>query len=128
MKNWIEGLLVAFLAILAPIHMLMLSVGILIVADAITGVWAALKRNEPISSAALRRTVSKFLIYQLTIISGFLVQNFMLENTLPITNIIAGAIGLVELKSVLENSTVILGTDIYKELLKKLGSKNDSNI
>ncbi len=113
------------LAILAPIQATMLTVGFLIFLDLATGIWAAIKRQELIKSAALRRTVSKMIIYQLAVISGFFIEKYLLEGSIPVTKVVAGFIGLVEFKSILENSNIILGTDIFKALIQKLGSKND---
>ena len=125
MKNFLIQTGVAIAAILAPIKMLMISVGFLIIADLITGIWAAKKRNESIKSAAMRRTISKILIYQLAVISGFLVEKYMLEELIPISKIVASVIGLVELKSILENSNQILGYDLFKSVISRLGSEND---
>jgi hypothetical protein len=38
---------------------------------------------------------------------------------------VAGVIGMVEFKSILENSGHIVGGDVFKLILKKLGSEND---
>jgi len=113
------------MAILAPIQAVMATVGFLIFVDLATGIWAALKRSEKITSAAIRRTLSKMVIYQTAVISGFLIEQYILSNELPITKVVAGFIGLVEFKSILENGNVILGTNIFKLLIAKLGSKND---
>ena len=125
MENFLQKLAVMILMILAPIQAVMLTVGILIFTDLVTGIWAALKRKEKISSAALRRTVSKMIIYQIAIISGFLIERYVIVDTFPIVKVVAGFISLVELKSILENGNAILGTDIFKTLIAKLGSKND---
>lgn len=122
----LKALAAAIIAALAPIHAILITVGVLIVADLVTGIWAAYKRNEKITSAALRRTVSKFVIYQLAIISGFLVQHFLLADIIPIVNIVGGVIGIVELKSMLENSSKIVGEDVFKLIISKLGSQNDT--
>lgn len=127
MKSWAYNIMLSILAVFAPIKALIFSVGFLIFADCFTGIWAAKKRNEKITSAALRRTVSKMVIYQLALLSGFLVEVYMIESLLPISKLVAGAIGMVELKSVLENSTAIVGQDIFKSLIKKLGSQNDKS-
>lgn len=113
------------LVLLAPIKAVMLTVGFLIFLDALTGIWAALKRKEAITSAALRRTISKMIIYQLAVISGFLIEKHLFAGDLPVTKIVAGFIGLVEFKSILENGNTILGTNIFRSLISKLGSKND---
>lgn len=127
MKSWVYNIFISLLAVFAPIKPLILSVGVLIFADCLTGVWAAKKRGEKIKSAALRRTVSKMVIYQIALLTGFLVEIYMIESLLPISKLVAGAIGMVEFKSVLENSTVITGQDLFKSLIQKLGSKNDKS-
>lgn len=115
----------AALAALAPIKAMLIVVGVLIFADLITGIWAAIKREEQIKSAALRRTVSKLFIYQIAIISGYIMQVHLIADLVPVSNIVAGTIGLVELKSILENGSTILGNDLMKLVLERLGSKND---
>lgn len=125
MKEWFEKIIVASLAALAPIHPIMISVGFLILADLITGIWAAKKRGEKVSSAAMRRTVSKIFIYQMVIIGGFVLETYLLGGLIPVSKIAAGVIGLVEFKSMLENSGHIVGDDIFKMILKKIGSEND---
>ena len=82
------------------------------------------KKNEKIQSAEMRRSISKFVVYQIAIISGFLLETYMLENLLPVSKIVAGVIGMVEFKSILENVSTIVGQDILKMVLDKLGSKN----
>lgn len=128
MREWFYKTGLVAVAALAPIHSVMIVVGILITMDLITGLWAAYKKGEAISSAALRRTVSKFVIYQIAVISAFIVQKYMLADLIPASNIVAGVIGMVELKSVLENASKILGGDVFKIVLEKLGSQNDAKL
>lgn len=123
----LQGMLLSSLATLAPIKPIMISVGILIFADLILGILASLKQNIPISSAALRRTVSKMVVYHIAILSGFLVEKYLIGDLIPATKLIAGVIGMVELKSILENSDIINGSPIFIGLIKKLGSQNDEN-
>jgi len=125
--EFLKYISIAPMAALAPIHMVMITVGFLIFADLFTGIWAAKKRNEKISSAALRRTVSKIVIYQLAVISGFMLEINILNSVLPVAKIVGGTIGMFEFKSMLENCNHIVGGDIFKLVLKKLGSENDKN-
>jgi hypothetical protein len=125
MKEWIIKVLIAGCAVLAPIKAVLITVGILIFVDLVTGIVAAKKRGEKIKSAAMRRTISKVLIYQTAVITGFLLETYLLDGVLPVSKLVAGVIGLVEFKSVLENSNIILGEDIFKSLISKLGSEND---
>lgn len=116
---------IAILAVFAPIQAVIVSVGVLVAADMITGIWAAHKQSKSITSAGLRRTVSKLIIYQVAILSGFLVEHYLAGDIVPIVKLIGGVIGMVELKSILENVNVINGVDIFKSVLQKLGSQND---
>lgn len=127
MQEWLQKIALASLAALAPIRAVLISVGFLILADLVTGMWAAKKRGEKISSAAMRRTVSKMFIYEMAVIGGFLLETYLLNNVMPVTKIVAGTIGLVEFKSMLENSDQIVGGNIFKAVLKILGSKNDKS-
>lgn len=123
--NWLKVIILASFAALAPIHAVMAAAGILIVIDTVLGVLAARKRGDPITSAQLRRTISKMLIYQAAIISAFLVEHYLMGDILPIVKMCGGAIGLVEGKSVLENCDELNGNPIFASLIKRLGSAND---
>lgn len=124
MKEWIYKGLLVLASVLAPIKSLLIACGALIVADMITGIMAARKRGEPIKSAEMRRSLSKMVVYQVAIISGFVLEQYMLEGLLPVSKVVAGVIGMVEFKSVLENTSAIAGQDVLKLVLDKLGSKN----
>lgn len=123
--DFLKGISVAVIAVFAPIQAIIISVGVLVIVDMITGIWAAIKQDKKITSAGLRRTVSKFVIYQVAILSGFLVEHYLGGDIIPIVKIIGGVIGMVEFKSILENANVINGDDVFKSILQKLGSQND---
>jgi len=101
MGNWTSKLFIASLAALAPIKMVIITVGFLILADLLTGIWAAKSRGEKISSSIMRRTISKIVIYQLAVISGFMLEMHILDSLVPVAKIVAGVIGMVEFKSIL---------------------------
>ena len=118
-------ILVALIAVFAPIQPLLLTVGVLIAADTITGVIAAYKRGEEIRSSGFSRAIVKMFVYQVVLISGFLMETYLLSDVgMPITKLIAGFIGMVEMKSLIENTESITGIDLLK-IKKILGSKND---
>lgn len=124
MKEILIKLAISVLAVFAPIQAIIITVGVLIFADLILGIMAAHKRGDAITSAALRRTVTKMFVYQLTILTAFLVQTYLIGGIFPVVNMVAGVIGLVEIKSLLENASAITGLD-FKAIIKLLGSKND---
>jgi phage-related holin len=125
MKNWLTGALVSSMAVFAPIKAVILVTGLLIFFDLITGIWAAKKKGQPITSAGLRRTVSKIFVYNAAIMLGFLAETYMLDGFLPISKICSGIIAVVEMASLLENLNTINGAPIFKDLINKLGSIND---
>jgi hypothetical protein len=125
MKEWLMAMALSALAVLAPIKAVLVTVGILIIADAVTGMYAAKKRGEKISSAAMRRTLSKMMVYQGVVILGYLLEANLMDHLMPVAKIVASAIGMVEFKSILENANSIVGTNIFKAVISKLGSDND---
>jgi len=125
MKDFLLGLGASILAIFAPIKAIIVVTGVLIVTDLVTGILAARKRGEKISSAGLRRTATKVFVYNIAVISGFLIERYMLEDFISISKITAGIIGVVEFTSILENLNTINGSPIFKQIIDKLGSIND---
>lgn len=125
MKAFLLKTLIASVAVIAPAKDVMLAVLVLIVADLVTGVLAALKRKEKITSAGLYRTMTKIMVYELSIILGFIAQKHLLMDSIPIINIIGSYVGLTELVSAYENINKISGQKLLAQILKKLRSKND---
>jgi hypothetical protein len=124
-KDFLVGFIVSTAAIFAPIKAVLLVTGLLIFADLITGILAARKKGQKITSAGLRRTVTKVCVYNVAIMVGFLAETYMLEGFIPISKIASGLIAVVELASLYENLNVIHGSNIFKELIERLGSVND---
>lgn len=124
-KDYLIGLGLSILASLAPAKQLFAVALALIFIDLITGVLKARKEGEKIHSAGFRRTVSKFCIYMTAIAVGYWIESIMLKGFLPVSNIAAGLISLVEGKSIFENLDVLNGQPIFKSLIKKMGSVND---
>lgn len=121
----LKNLLVALAAVFAPIKAIIIVTGVLVFADLLTGILAARKKGQQITSAGLRRTVTKTTVYLSAVCLGFLVEKFMIDSILPISKIVSGIIGMVELKSLMENLNIIYGSDIFKTVIDKLGSIND---
>jgi hypothetical protein len=125
MLDYLKSILIASLAVFAPIKAVIIVTGVLVISDLITGIWAAKKRKEKITSAGLRRTVTKTTVYLSAVCLGFLVEKYMIDSVLPISKLISGIIGVVELKSLMENLNTIYGSDLFKSIIEKLGSIND---
>lgn len=127
MKTLLEGLsskgkwlLVSFWAILAPIHTTIGIAFALVMADLLLGVWSAKKHGQPITSAGLKRSVLKIVVYELALILGFMTEQYI-PGSLPFTNLIGGFISLTEMTSILENLNSITGNSLLSTLVTKLG-------
>lgn len=109
-------------AFLLPINGLIIAVGVGIVIDTITGIWKAKKIKEIITSHKLSAVVSKMVLYQLSIISFFIIDKYLLGEfvqlfiniPLFITKLLAAFLLTIELISVNENLNVITGKNYFK--------------
>lgn len=124
MRTLALNLLMAIAAVLAPAQGMISAALFLITADLITGLVAAHKLGKPITSAGLQRTVVKIFLYESAIILSFLTETYLLNHSIPAASIVAGFVGLTELKSCLENLDVIGGGGVLKQVIEKLGSQN----
>lgn len=113
-------LLLSIVAVFTPIHQVLGTVLSMIVIDLVTGILAAKKRGEKINSRSLRQSVSKFFVYEIAIMSAFLCEQYLTSNSIPVMKMISTLIGIVELKSVLENLDGISGESFFRSIVSKL--------
>jgi phage-related holin len=119
----LKAIAISLVAIFAPIKAMLATTLVLIVADLILGIIAAHKRGEAITSAGLRRSVTKIFVYEVAIMLGFLAETYLI-GSVPIVRLIGGLISVVEVASILENLNSISGTNLLKSVVQKLGSQN----
>lgn len=111
---------IAAAAILTPAVPIIIFTGVLIFSDTVTGIWAAVKRSEKITSKALGRTITKMCLYSLVIGLTFAFEHFFTAlQLIHMGQIAAGYICLVELKSIYENVSSITGLDIWTHLISR---------
>lgn len=134
MSNIWTKLIAVVLAFLAPIQAVLISITIFVIVDMITGMIAAHKRGETISSKKMRDSIGKMISYWLFILLAHLLDgmiewdSFMLSNEFMV-NIASGLIGLTEFKSCIENLDSIAGTNFFKSIKKFLAqNKNTKDI
>jgi hypothetical protein len=124
---WIKALAISTLALFAPLQGMVIACFALVTVDLVTGLMRAHALKQTIQSNGLRRTVIKLVAYELSIVLAFICEKWLTGDLLPLTKMAAGAVGLVELLSVLENVNVLSGGAL-KPLLDKLsppGEKGD---
>lgn len=119
----IEAAILSVIAIFIPIQAILLTTLAFITMDLISGVLSAKKQKEPITSQALRRTVTKIFVYEIALMIGFLAEHYMIEY-LPIVKMVSSMIAITELKSIYENIDILGGGDLLKSVIGKLGSDN----
>lgn len=129
MGKHIAALLIAITAILTPAVPIIIFTGVLIFSDTATGIWAAVKRGEKITSRALGRTATKIVLYSAVILLTFGFEVFFPAlQYVHMGQIASGYICLVELKSIYENVSDITGLDIWSHLVGKIEKLRSSNI
>lgn len=123
--RWASAFLLSSLTYISPIVPILLTVGLLIFVDTILGVWASIKKQERFTSARAGRVISKMFVYQMVLLTLYVVEKNIAGDWIAIVRIAAGAIAIVEVTSILENSGTILGQPVFKFLINKLGSKSN---
>lgn len=114
-------------ALIAPIASVILTVAFLIIVDFITGAYAAFKKNIPITGERIGNTISKFFIYNLVVLSAFLLEKYIIKE-IPFQRIIAGFIAIAEIKSIMENFNKIYGINPFKAFVKFIKKKSLEDI
>lgn len=117
----------AILAVFAPIQAVLVTALVLVIADLVTGVIAAYKRGETITSTGLKQSVIKALVYEVAILLAYLAEHYLIGDLLPATKIVGALIGMTELLSCMENLNSIHGSPVFKALIQKLVNKNDKS-
>jgi hypothetical protein len=120
---YIKSLVLALGSFFLPIKPLLLLVALFICFDTFLGIWGAYKRGEKITSRKLGGIIPKMLLYQLTIIFGFMLDTLLLTEfvkmivdiDLFITKLIAMILIFVETVSINENFESITGKNLFKE-------------
>jgi hypothetical protein len=92
----------------------------------ITGVWAAKKQGQAITSGGLKMTIYKIVFYELAICMGFLAQTYLTGTVLPVCNLITSVIGLTEMTSILENLQTINPNISWASLVARFNTTKNS--
>jgi hypothetical protein len=115
----------AGLAVFLPIKELMLTIGFLVASDMVVGIWKALKLKQRIRSRRMSDTVTKLLLYQIAIMSGFLIETFIISELIPITKLVATVIAVIEFKSIVESIESVTGKDLWSKLKTIISRKSE---
>lgn len=122
----LENALAAVVAILTPVKMTLLVTLVLVLVDLLTGLVAARKQGNDVTSSGLKRTVVKLLAYELLIVLSYLVDHYLSLGSIQVLNLVAGIIGITELKSNAENLNIIVGGGVLSSVLAAISSEDKS--
>ena len=130
MREKLYLFILSLLTVFTPLVPILFSVGFLILADFIVGIYRAKVKNETITSRKMSNTISKMVLYQIMIISLFILETFLLDKILPLTKMAAVFIALVEVKSISESVEMITGVNIWKKVVEALrrGTNNTKDL
>lgn len=114
--------ILAFLAIFfAPILGALIAIGVLIGIDTFTGIWAAKRRGEKVNSKQGRNIVPKLILYPTALIVAEIAREY-LAPAIPWTDVTGGVLATIEVKSIFENISDILGYDLWKRVKASLSN------
>jgi phage-related holin len=102
----------------APTFSVLMGISFLVLIDFITGMVAAYKRGEAITSRKMRPTITKGMGYMLAILAAHIFQKHFLP-TIEVMKIVSGLIAFIELKSLDENLKDMTGKSLFKQFFKE---------
>ena len=130
MGKYLNAFVISVITFFSPIAGLLLAVGAMIALDTILGVTKAIKLEgwESVTSRRASVIISKFLLYQLTVITFFIIDYNLIneftkahyQNDYLLTKFITLSLCFVEAKSIDENIKAIFGFSIWTNLKEVL--------
>lgn len=126
MKTILNYLILSFCLLFAPIKGLLIAVGVAIALDTIFGIFKAIKIKEEINSRRMSNIVSKFVLYEASILLLFVIDKFLLGEFFKLwfqidhffTKVVSIILIFIEMTSIKENFEVAFKVNIW-QLLKK---------
>lgn len=130
LSSLLANFLLFLIAFLLPIEPILVATGALILFDFITGCWKSISANgwrKPngeltLNSRTMSHTITKSVLYVIAILTFHLTELYLVPE-FPLTRIIAGFIGVTELKSISENISSVLKVNIWKYVKDLLNRK-----
>ena len=123
-------ILAVLLTFISPIAGVLVAVGAFIMLDTIIGIWKAKKIKQKLTSRRLSSVVNKMLVYQLTVITFFILGHFIVNDIVKtfidvdyaMTKIVAVVLISIEFFSIDESFKAATGKGLlqrFTELLSK---------
>jgi hypothetical protein len=135
MGKYLNAFVISVITFFSPIYGLLLAVGTMIFMDTILGITKAIKLEgwESVTSRKASVIISKFLLYQLTVVTFFTIDYHLIneftkahyQNDYLLTKFITLSLCFVEAKSIDENIKAIFGFSIWTNLKDVLTRKQE---
>lgn len=133
LDNHMTKIIVALMAFLAPIQGILITVGVLILADTIIGIWKAKRLKEKVTSRKLSQVISKMFLYQITIILFYMIDKFILGDILQhffaveflLTKVVALVLSSIEVFSMDENYRAVRTYGLWHAFKRLVGRAKD---
>lgn len=123
-SNFLGLMLTYLVSFFTPLRPWLIAIGIFVVADMITGIFAAKNKGEKIQSNKMFKTIPKFSAYGLGIIVAHVLTLLFIKD-FPAVKLVAGLIAFIEIKSLDENIKAITGVSLFSDLIKMLNPKRN---
>lgn len=117
----IAEILIFVTVFFASINVTILAIGFLILADTFTGIWGVVNTTgwSSFTSRKLSRIINKLIFYPLSIIVAKVFETYFLT-PVPLVDVTAGILATIEVKSIYENISNILGFDLWSKIKKHI--------
>lgn len=120
---WLTQLITLIITFLAPLKGVVLSIFFLIIIDTVSGIYASFRQNIPITSKRARDIIGKISGYLLAIIASQIFQQSFGIKEIDLVKIVSFIIASVEVKSILENTSKIVGWNLWIKIKSVLSGK-----
>jgi hypothetical protein len=120
MKTLLIHLWIGLVAFVSPLVPLAILVSTLIATDFVFGLYRAYKSGEEINSRKMGHTISKMFLYNMAVLSVFMLEKIIVGTDMQFTKIAVGVIAMVELKSIDESFRLLYGFSIYDSIIGKI--------
>lgn len=122
MRNWFvktfDIIIIYMVTYFSPTFSVLMGISFLVLIDFITGMVAAHKRGEAITSRKMRPTITKGMGYMFAILAAHIFQRHFLQE-IEVMKIVSGLIAFIELKSLDENLKDMTGKSLFKQFFKE---------
>ena len=124
LKKYIPEIVAFCIAFMTPIMPAILAMLALVFFDTVTGIWKTMKTKgwSAFTSKRLSDVASKSIMYGLLIVVSHIMELYILGDVVPLVKMSVGVIGMIEFKSIGENASEILGYDVFKQVISRIGN------